>query len=74
MYGFSLDVIGKGTIWQARDALLKGSIMAAFPVGIAVEAFKLARGVTPASEIMSVVALVALGQCLGPGVPLAPPV
>ena len=36
-------------------------IMAAFAVGIAVEvAFKLARGVTPASEIMSVVVLVAL--------------
>lgn len=62
VYGFSLYVIGKGTVWQARGALLKGSIMAAFAVGIAVEvALKLARGVTPAADIMSVVGLVALG-------------
>ena len=62
VYGFSLYVIGKGTVWQTRGARLKGSIMAAFAVGIAVEvAFKLARGVTPAFEIMSVVGIVALG-------------
>jgi Co/Zn/Cd efflux system component len=62
VYGFSLYVIGKDTIWQARGALLKGSIMAAFAAGIAVEvALKLARGVTPEAEIMSVVAVVALG-------------
>jgi Co/Zn/Cd efflux system component len=61
VYGFSLYVIGKGAAWQARAALLKGGIMAAFAVGIAVEvALKLARGVTPAAEIMSVVGLVAL--------------
>jgi Co/Zn/Cd efflux system component len=61
VYGFSLYVIGKGAIWQARGALLKGSIMAVFAVGIAVEVvLKLARGVTPASDIMSVVGLVAL--------------
>jgi Co/Zn/Cd efflux system component len=62
IYGFSLYVIGRGNVWQARGALLKGSIMAAFAVGIAVEvSTKLARGVTPAPEIMSVVGLVALG-------------
>jgi Co/Zn/Cd efflux system component len=62
IYGFSLYVIGRGTIWQARGALLKGSIMAAFAAGIAVEvSTKLARGVTPAPEIMSIVGLVALG-------------
>jgi Co/Zn/Cd efflux system component len=61
VYGFSLYVIGRGAVWQARGALLKGSIMAAFAAGIAVEvALKLARGVTPASDIMSVVGVVAL--------------
>jgi cation diffusion facilitator family transporter len=61
VYGFSLYVIGKGAIWQSRGALLKGTIMAAFAVGIAVEVvLKLARGVIPASEIMSAVGLVAL--------------
>jgi Co/Zn/Cd efflux system component len=61
VYGFSLYVIGKGAVWQARGALLKGSIMAAFAVGIAIEvATKLARGVTPAPEMMSVVGLIAL--------------
>jgi len=61
VYGFSLYVIGKGAVWQARGALLKGIIMAAFAAGIVVEvAVKLMRGVTPASDIMSVVGLVAL--------------
>ena len=62
VYGFSLYVIGRGAVWQARGALLKGSIMAAFAAGIVVEvALKVARGVTPAPEIMSVVGVVALG-------------
>lgn len=30
VYGFSLYVVTRGTLWQARTALLKGSIMAAF--------------------------------------------
>ena len=62
VYGFSLYVIGRGARWQARGALLKGGIMAAFAAGIAVEiALKLARGVTPDGGIMTTVALVALG-------------
>ena len=61
VYGFSLYVIGKGAVWQARGALLKGSLMAAFAAGIVVEiALKLVRGVTPASDIMSAVGAVAL--------------
>ena len=61
VYGFSLYVIGKGSQWQARGALLKGGIMAAFTVGIATEiVLKLARGVTPDGALMSGVALVAL--------------
>jgi cation diffusion facilitator family transporter len=61
VYGFSLYVIGRGAHWQARGALLKGGIMAAFAAGIAVEiALKLARGVTPDGDVMSTVATVAL--------------
>jgi Co/Zn/Cd efflux system component len=37
VYGFSLYVIGRGPEWQARGALLKGGIMAAFGVGVLVE-------------------------------------
>ncbi|MBM4440177.1 MAG: cation transporter [Candidatus Rokubacteria bacterium] len=61
VYGFSLYVIGRGGQWQARGALLKGTIMAAFAAGIAVEvALKLARGVTPNAELMTGTAVMAL--------------
>ena len=61
VYGFSLYVIGRGPAWQARAALLKGGIMAAFGVGILVEVgTKLARGVTPSADLMSGVGLLAL--------------
>lgn len=61
VYGFSLYVIGRGAHWQARGALLKGGLMAAFAAGIAVEiALKLARGVTPDGGVMTMVALAAL--------------
>jgi Co/Zn/Cd efflux system component len=61
VYGFSLYVIGRGPQWQARGALLKGGIMAAFAVAIAVEiAVKLARGVTPDSDVMGSTAALAL--------------
>ena len=61
VYGFSLYVIGRGARWQARGALLKGAVMAAFAAGIAVEIVtKLARGVTPDGDVMSAVGVVAL--------------
>ena len=61
VYGFSLYVVGRGAVWQGRGALLKGVIMAAFGVGVLVEvAFKLARGLVPAVELMSAIAVVAL--------------
>jgi Co/Zn/Cd efflux system component len=61
VYGFSLYVIGRGPAWQARGALLKGGIMAAFGAGVLVEVVaKLARGLTPEASIMGTVALVAL--------------
>lgn len=60
VYGFSLYVVGRGAVWQARGALLKGAIMAAFAAGIVVEVVvKLARGVTPEGEVMGAVAAVA---------------
>ena len=68
VYGFSLYVIGWGVVWQARAALLKGVIMGAFGIGLLVQvAVKIAQGLTPTVEVMSVVgglALVANLCCL----------
>lgn len=61
VYGFSLYVIGRVPAWQARAALVKGTVMAAFGAGVLAEvATKLARGVTPEAGIMSTVAFAAL--------------
>ena len=61
VYGFSLYALARGTVWQARVALLKGLIMAAFGVGVVVEVIhKIVAGVVPSSEVMSIVGLVAL--------------
>src|SRR5436309_2126963 len=38
VYGFSLYAVARGTIWQARVALLKGLIMAVFGLGVLIEA------------------------------------
>ena len=60
-YGFSLYVIGRGPAWQARAALLKGGIMAAFGAGLLIEVgTKLVRGVTPSADIMSGIGALAL--------------
>jgi cation diffusion facilitator family transporter len=62
VYGFSLYAIARGEMWQARAALLKGLIMAAFGVGVLAEVVhKLATGVVPTADVMSIVAVVALG-------------
>ncbi|OLB98622.1 MAG: cation transporter [Candidatus Rokubacteria bacterium 13_1_40CM_68_15] len=54
VYGFSLCVIGRGTAWQARAALLKGGIMAAFGAGVLAEVgVKIARGLVPAADVMT---------------------
>jgi len=61
VYGFSLYAVARGTIWQARAALMKGLIMAAFAVGVLVEVgHKLIVGVVPTPDVMSIVGLVAL--------------
>ena len=65
VYGFSLYVISRGLLWQARAALLKGVIMAAFGIGVLVQvAVKAARGLTPAVEVMGVVGLLAFAANL----------
>jgi Co/Zn/Cd efflux system component len=61
VYGFSLYVVGRGPVWQGRGALLKGAVMAVFGLGVLVEAsLKIARGLVPAAELMSVIGVVAL--------------
>lgn len=61
VYGFSLYAVGRGALWQARSALLKGVIMAVFGVGVLAEVlYKLTKGVVPASDIMSLAGLIAL--------------
>lgn len=61
VYGFSLYAVGRGALWQARSALLKGVIMAVFGVGVFAEIlYKLTKGVVPAADVMSLVGLIAL--------------
>jgi Co/Zn/Cd efflux system component len=65
VYGFSLYVIGRGSVWQARAALLKGVIMAAFGVGVLAHvAFKAAHGLLPTAEVMGIVGIMALAANL----------
>jgi Co/Zn/Cd efflux system component len=60
VYGFSLYVISRGPLWQARAALLKGAIMTAFGIGVLVQAVvKIARGLAPTVEVMGAVGLLA---------------
>lgn len=60
-YGFSLYVVSRGAVWQARAALLKGLIMAGFGVGVLAEvSAKLVRGTVPAAEVMGGIGLLAL--------------
>ena len=66
VYGFSLYVISRGLRWQARAALLKGVIMAAFGIGVLVQvAVKIARGLTPVVEVMGIVGLLAFAFLYG---------
>jgi cation diffusion facilitator family transporter len=67
VYGFSLYVLHKSLASRARAALLKGLIMAAFGVGVLIEAaLRLRAGVAPVAPIMLAVgtlALIANGYC-----------
>ena len=68
VYGFSLYVVARGPVWQARGAFLKGVIMALFGAGVLTEVgLKLIAGVVPAAGTMGVfgaVALIANAVCL----------
>lgn len=65
VYGFSLYVVGRGAAWQARAALLKGGIMAAFGGAILVQvAFKIHQGLVPTADVMGVVGIMALAANL----------
>jgi Co/Zn/Cd efflux system component len=61
VYGFSLYVLNRGALWQARAALLKGAIMGALGLGVLAEVgVKLVRGLVPTAEVMGAVGLAAL--------------
>ena len=61
VYGFSLYVVGRGSMWQARAAWLKGVIMAAFGVGMLIQvAFKTVYGLVPIAEVMGIVGIIVL--------------
>lgn len=60
-YGTSIYALNRGVRWKARAALVKGVIMAAFGVGVFVEAlFKLDTGITPTALTMGAVGTLAL--------------
>lgn len=61
VYGFSLYVIRRGVVWQARAAMLKGVVMAVFGAGVLAQViWKLVAGVGPDAGIMTAVGFVAL--------------
>ncbi len=62
VYGFSLYVLHRSLAWRARAALFKAAIMAAFGVGVLVEAgLSLRSGVPPVAPTMAAVGALALG-------------
>ncbi len=61
VYGFSLLVLHRSLAWRARAALAKGAIMAAFGVGVLLEAwFRLRAGVPPVAPAMMAIGTLAL--------------
>jgi Co/Zn/Cd efflux system component len=65
VYGFSLYVVDRGSVWQARAAMLKGIIMAVFGVGVLAQVgFKIVHGLVPSAEVMGVVGIMALAANL----------
>jgi cation diffusion facilitator family transporter len=65
VYGFSLYVVSRGSVWQARAALLKGAVMAVFGLGVLLEAvLKIVRGNVPAADVMGGIGLLALAANL----------
>ncbi len=65
VYGFSLFVLARSARWQASAALVKGSFMLLFGLGVLAEAvYKILHPVMPRAEIMGVVGAIALAANL----------
>ena len=65
VYSFSLYVIQRGARWQARAALLKGVVMAAFGIGVLAEVVsKLISHVVPPAPVMGALGVLAFGANL----------
>jgi cation diffusion facilitator family transporter len=64
VYGFSLYVLWRSAEWKAMAAVLKGSVMAVFGLGVLVEGiYKVVAGAVPGAEAMGIVGfLVLLGN------------
>jgi cation diffusion facilitator family transporter len=64
VYGFSLYVLWRSAVWKAKVALLKGTIMAVFGLGVLLEViYKTVSGIVPGAEMMGIIgALVLLGN------------
>lgn len=61
VYVFSLCVIGRGRLWEARAAFFKGTLMLAFGLFVAGEAIRKAiGGLVPMAEGMAAVGMAAL--------------
>jgi Co/Zn/Cd efflux system component len=62
VYGFSLYAVVRGPVWRARAALLKGSIMGVFGLGVLAEVIvKAIHGVVPLADVIGGVLLAAAG-------------
>ena len=65
VYGFSLFVLARSARWQASAALVKGSFMLLFGLGVLAEAvYKIVHPVMPRAEIMGAVGAIALAANL----------
>lgn len=63
VYGFSLYAIGRNKRWRAGSALLKGSIMAVFGLGVLFQSiYKFLTGALPASHFMFFMGAIALAS------------
>ncbi|CAN5711711.1 cation diffusion facilitator family transporter [soil metagenome] len=61
VYGFSLYVLDRGARWRARAGLLKGVVMAVFGVVVLSQvAYRFTFGIVPDSDVMGIIAVVAL--------------
>jgi cation diffusion facilitator family transporter len=61
VYGFSLYVLWQSVEWKAVAAMVKGTVMALFGVGVLIEAiYKIAAGVVPVAETIGVIGFVVL--------------